>query len=146
MKYQTEDGKVFDNFVEAEDWESFIIWYSDNKLRTPQRHVVEPEAAYAWLREYNSGPGEEDGPLAEGFTERCAEGSEISDEFQYDWDKIDEEYQWAATDADGSVYGFVDKPSAGTNGVWGGEMFEYSKISKSRLPNPNWKESLRERP
>ena len=70
---------------------------------------------------------------------------------KYDWSNVPKEVQWIATDDDGVMNGFDEKPIIGENGLWTTKDYDYERIFEldqawcSHLRR-NWMESLEERP
>ena len=61
---------------------------------------------------------------------------------KYDWSNIPPEVNWIATDSDGDVFGYLEKPEIGVY-MWFGSKSELLDLK----PFPtHWKESLEERP
>jgi len=88
------------------------------------------------------------------FEPGIMEGLELDEEVEgveaktrYDWTKIPEECEWAATDEGGSVFGYMNKPWRG-NGYW----FDHNGIKGTIWliaeidPPADWADSLEQRP
>ena len=73
--------------------------------------------------------------------------SESSDPKSYvDWDKIDKKYNWVATDSDGQVWGYGDKPFV-MNGMWGYKgSWETFGLLYDSIKSKSWDKSLIHRP
>jgi hypothetical protein len=66
-----------------------------------------------------------------------------SKETFYDWDNVEEIYNWVATDFSGQVYAYQNKPY-----IDRGRFVRYGhyKLLISQRSHPHWEESLEERP
>lgn len=60
---------------------------------------------------------------------------------KYDWSNVPDNVQWIATDSNGAVFGYVEKP-------YNGGFYWYALNPKyiNQQYQGNWRESLEERP
>ncbi len=63
-----------------------------------------------------------------------------------DWSEIPLKYKYVAQDADGCIFAYQNKPRVLGAIYAGSDMKDVFKVSMWNVRNPNWKESLVERP
>ncbi|MEG1695566.1 MAG: hypothetical protein RR282_00555 [Acinetobacter sp.] len=61
---------------------------------------------------------------------------------KYDWGGVPDKYKFMATDSDGDIFAYVDKPNTYDDFMWYGGNALYIGVDM----NIDWQDSLEERP